>query len=131
MNSRKSSKSQLFLMEFILVVMFFALCTGICLSAFVKANNISREGHQLNEALLLAQSMAETIKAMDDVEHENIMKAVEKINLENQYFVKVEDRVNDHMLEADIYVYNKKNDEEQICSIYINKYLPREVQYAE
>ncbi|QHI71830.1 hypothetical protein [Aminipila terrae] len=127
MSNRNSS--QLFLMEFICVVMFFALCAGLCLNAFVKADNISKQGKQLNEAVLLAQSMAETIKAMDSPSHENIAAAADKLNKEdqNELTVMVRDRVLQDMLQADIYVYGSKDDVKKICSISINKYLPGEV----
>lgn len=130
MSNRSSSQSQLFLMEFICVVMFFALCGALCINAFVDADGMSKKGLQLNEALLLAQSAAETIKAMDEPGRQNISKAVGALNEQagGLYTVKVEDEVKGSMLTARVYVYGSK---EEICSISIKKYLPGEVDYAE
>ena len=126
--SRRNS-SQLFLMEFICVVLFFALCAALCLNAFVKADRISRQGSELNESLILAQSMAETIKAMDAPDHDKIAAAVDRINKEDgsKLIVKVKDQVLFDMLRADISIYEAKDSTEQICSISVHKYLPGEV----
>lgn len=133
MSNGNSSKSQIFLMEFICVVMFFALCAALCINAFVKADGISKEGHELNETLLLAQSMAETIKSMDYPSREEINIAVDKMNREckNKYMVRVKDKVQVDMLQADIYVYNTKSSEKEICTLSIKKYLPGEVRNEE
>lgn len=126
--SRNSSKSQLFLMEFICVVMFFALCAALCIHVFVQADRISKEGRQLNEALLLAQSVAETIKNMDYSDKEEINTTVNQINKEykNKYTVRVKDAVKENILQANIYVYSMK-DKKEICTLSIKKYLPGEV----
>ena len=63
MNRNAFSKSQVFLMEFILVILFFALCGAICIKAFVKADTLSRESRELNQGMLLAQSAVECVKA--------------------------------------------------------------------
>lgn len=129
MSNGNSSKSQIFLMEFICVVMFFALCAALCINAFVKADGISKEGRELNEALLLAQSMAETIKSMDYPSNSDINNAVERMNKQSskKYMVKVKDKVQEDMLQADIYVYNTKISKKEICTLSIKKYLPGEV----
>nr|WP_315023093.1 hypothetical protein [uncultured Aminipila sp.] len=133
MNNGNSSKSQIFLMEFICVVMFFALCAALCINAFVKAEGISKEGRELNEALLLAQSMAETIKSMDYPSNNDIDNAVERMNRKGskKYIVKVKDKMQADMLQADIFVYNTKSSKNEICSLSIMKYLPEEVQNEE
>lgn len=133
MSNRNSSKSQIFLMEFICVVMFFAICVALCINVFVKADSTSKEGRELNESLLLAQSMAENIKAMDNPNHDNIVIAVDKINqeIQNKYIVKVKDKVIEDILEADIYIYNMKSMKTEVCSLTMKKYLPREVQDAD
>ncbi|MHC1724015.1 MAG: hypothetical protein AB9836_12525 [Aminipila sp.] len=129
MSNGNSSKSQIFLMEFICVVMFFALCAALCINAFVKADGMSKEGRELNEALLLAQSLAETIKSMDSPSNEDISTIVDKMNREcrNKYMVKVKDKVQADMYQADIYVYDTKSSKNEICTLSIKKYLPGEV----
>lgn len=133
MRNRVSSKSQLFLMEFICVLMFFSLSAAICISAFVKADNISKKGYELNEALIIAQSTAETIKVIEYPSHNKIMMEVEKINKysNNKYFVKVKDKEFENMLQAEIFVYDARDRKREICNILIEKYLPSEVQNEE
>lgn len=133
MRNRNSSKSQMFLMEFICVVMFFVLCVALCINVFVKADSISKEGCQLNEALLLAQSTAESLKVMENLNHDKIVMIENRINSNTQgkYIVKVEDEVIGDMLKADIYVYNMEYSETDICTISMKKYSPGEVQDAD
>ncbi|WP_312426740.1 hypothetical protein [Lacrimispora sp.] len=55
--------SGIFMMEMIAVVFFFILCAGICIKTFVKADFMSREAADLNQGVLIAQSVAEVWKA--------------------------------------------------------------------
>jgi hypothetical protein len=55
--------SGVFMMEMIAVVFFFILCAGICIKTFVKADFMSREAADLNQGVLIAQSVAEVWKA--------------------------------------------------------------------
>ncbi len=55
--------SGVFMMEMIAVVFFFILCAGICIKTFVKADIMSREAADLNQGVLIAQSVAEVWKA--------------------------------------------------------------------
>ena len=55
--------SGVFMMEMIAVVFFFILCSGICIKTFVKADIMSREAADLNQGVLIAQSVAEVWKA--------------------------------------------------------------------
>lgn len=116
------SKSELFLMEFIVVILFFSLSAAICISAFVKANNISEESKKLNHAVILAQSTAEKIKASGST-GENYSGTYD-----NRYYLKVESTVEDEMLTADIAVYEKSDRKTEICRLEVKKYLPDEVQ---
>lgn len=62
MSKRKGSGSMVFLMEMMMVVFFFIICASICISVFVKADQISKRAYDLNQAVLTAQSIAETVK---------------------------------------------------------------------
>ena len=57
------NKTSLLLMEQLVMVLVFALAAAICLSAFVKADQISRETVRRDEAVLLAQNAAQVLKA--------------------------------------------------------------------
>ncbi|MFV0517880.1 MAG: hypothetical protein ACK5MV_10845 [Aminipila sp.] len=135
MSRSNSSKSQLFLMEFICVVMFFALSAALCVSAFVKADTVSKNGRNLNEALFLAQTVAETIKAMDNPNEETIGQAVKTIQKEkdNDLVLKVENNWEPDMLISKVYVYESVADldKKEICDITIKKYLPNGETYGE
>ena len=57
------NKTSLLLMEQLVMVLVFALAAALCLSAFVKADQISRETVRRDEAVLLAQNAAQVLKA--------------------------------------------------------------------
>lgn len=63
MNRKSGSGSGPFLMEMLVVVGFFIICASICVLVFVKADNISRDARDMNQAVLKAQSLAEEMKA--------------------------------------------------------------------
>ena len=124
MNQRNQSKSQLFMMEFLVVLLLFAVCAAICISAFVRADHISRDSVQLNRALTLAQSVAEEIKATGMVNGE------EPGDLYNDdFYVRIDRVVEDQMLIADISVSRKDDSNNKICQIQVKKYLPEEGRY--
>lgn len=50
------------MMEMIAVVFFFILCAAICIKTFVKADFMSRGAADLNQGVLIAQSVAEVWK---------------------------------------------------------------------
>lgn len=57
------NKTSLLLMEQLIMVLVFALAAALCLTAFVKADQISRETVRRDEAVLLAQNAAQVLKA--------------------------------------------------------------------
>ena len=100
-NSSSRSKSQLFLLEFTIVVLFFAICATICVSAFVKADRMSEINAEKSQALILLQSAAEIIKAAD---YESVSlgekQSAEIINMAGvelqEYFSAVEVKSEEH-----------------------------------
>lgn len=115
------AKSEIFLMEFIIVVLFFALCSAVCISAFAKAENISRQSRDMNEALILAQSAAEALKAGEYQELENLKMQVEE---EGRYSIEVLQSLQGDMMIGDIAVYEKDGKSDAICQIQVKKYTP-------
>ncbi len=65
MKNKRDSGTAMFLMEMIAVVCFFILCAGVCILAFVKADQISCLAKDTNYASLAAESVAEIWKAQD------------------------------------------------------------------
>ncbi len=63
MNSKKRSGSGIFLMEMIMVCGFFLLCAAVCIQVFLRADSMSRLAREKNQAILAAESLADTWKA--------------------------------------------------------------------
>ena len=57
------NKASLALMEQLMILLVFALCAALCLQAFVGADRIARENEARDEAAILAQNTAESLKA--------------------------------------------------------------------
>ena len=55
----RKSKSSLFLMELIIVILFFSLTSAVCLQVFVKANDYSKQTVALNQASLWCTNVGE------------------------------------------------------------------------
>lgn len=62
---RKASKTKLFLLEFIIIILFFSLAATVCVRIFVNAKMASAQSSRLTGAVLKAQEAAETFKAVD------------------------------------------------------------------
>ncbi len=56
------SRAPLVLMELVVMVLVFALASALCLHAFVLSRRLSDRSLLADEALLLAQNAAETLK---------------------------------------------------------------------
>ena len=72
-----------FLMELIIVILFFAASTTVCASFIVQAKNKQVQVTNLQNALIEAQSMIETMQAYPQADLEQLLE-VEKID-ENHY----------------------------------------------
>ena len=59
------SKSSLFLMEFIITLMLFAVCAAVCMRLFAASNSLSRRTTELNKAVAVAQGFAEVMRGCD------------------------------------------------------------------
>ena len=57
------SKAPLVLMEQMVMLLVFALAAALCLQAFVKSDRLSARDEARDQAVVLAQSAAETIRA--------------------------------------------------------------------
>ncbi|MEG2199988.1 MAG: hypothetical protein RRY25_06885 [Anaerovorax sp.] len=58
-------KSQIILLEFIIVVLFFSICAAICVSAFVKADYLSASDREKNRTLIVMESAAACVKSVE------------------------------------------------------------------
>lgn len=62
----QKSKSALFLMELIIVILFFALTSAVCMQVFVKAHLIAEDTNSMNQAILAANNAAESFFEYSD-----------------------------------------------------------------
>jgi hypothetical protein len=72
----RKQHSGVFLMEMTAVVFFFILCSAFCIKTFVKADWLSQKATDLNQGVLIAQSIAEVWKAEGSEGLEKQFKAV-------------------------------------------------------
>lgn len=128
-----SSKSKLFLMEFICVVLMFAVSAAACVSAFAKADYISRQGSTLSEATLIAATVAEKIKSAKGEGLDRTVKDIEaetNSTYKDKYEVQIRTEKSGDMFTGDIKVFNAKHEEivydrDFVCRIEVKRYLPR------
>ena len=69
MKTYNTHKSSLFLIELIIAIAFFSLASAVCLRLFVKSHLLSRETTELNTAVNLATSVAESFRYASGDEH--------------------------------------------------------------
>ena len=62
----KHNRQNTLLMEILIVVLFFALCSTVILNVFVGAHNQSARAGAQADALIAAQSLADRLYAADD-----------------------------------------------------------------
>lgn len=74
---RTHSKTPLFLMELILMLLFFSISAVICLQIFAGAKNISEESKRLDYAVIQAQTAAEYWKAS----HGDLQETAERMGV--------------------------------------------------
>lgn len=59
----EKSKSRLFLIEMIVIILFFSIAAAVCINMFTQAKIVSGKSTELTMALLSAQQAAETFKS--------------------------------------------------------------------
>lgn len=62
MSIHKTSKSGLFLLELMIIILFFAITSAVCVQLFVTAHLTDQHSSDLNRAVLEVQSAAECFK---------------------------------------------------------------------
>lgn len=76
---RRSSKSISFLMEFIIVILFFAISSSVCVSLYANAQTISERSNHTKTALLIAQNyIAAPIDTRTEIHYDENGNIVEK-----------------------------------------------------
>jgi hypothetical protein len=62
---KRLQKSRLFFLELMVCILFFCVCSAICLGVFARAHQMSAQSAAMTHALLRAESAAEAYKAAD------------------------------------------------------------------
>ncbi|MGP1570224.1 MAG: hypothetical protein ACTTH0_04815 [Eubacteriales bacterium] len=123
---RGASKSKLFLMEFIFVVLMFAVCATICVTVFAKSDQFSRLASATNEGTLIAATAIEQVKSIESKDENRIKTEVEKIEKEinekyvNKYNIKIEYKISDGILIGSCKVKNSVLGD--VCELPLAKY---------
>jgi Tfp pilus assembly protein PilV len=58
-----TSKSGVFLLELILVILFFSIASTVCIEMFVKSYTMNSESTQLNTGIQISETLAESFKS--------------------------------------------------------------------
>lgn len=93
MNNKNISRSNLFLIELIIIIVFFIFASSIILRVFVKANELSVNTVALDGAVITTQSNAEFYKTMSYSQLSNTTsiyyydKNWQKTTFENAYYL--------------------------------------------
>lgn len=62
---KTKSRTSLVLMELIITILFFSICSAVCIQLFVKAHITSTQAFELNNAVAKAQGFAEVMRGTD------------------------------------------------------------------
>ena len=111
MSRNRGSGSGPFLMEMVIAAGFFMLCVAVCLSAFVKADRISKNARDINHAVLAAESLTEENfgTSLPDGSFSTVLKNWKTENAEiNSRYQLIESS-------ADVHTYQVVWDEEWNC----------------
>ena len=68
MKYRRARSGALFLMEIILAVLFFSIAASVCVSILANARLLSRDAQNLNTAVAVCSTAAETVDSAENFE---------------------------------------------------------------
>lgn len=128
----KHSKSGLFLMEFIIVLLFFSLASTICIRLFVKSSTLSNDTVDLTYAVTQAQNLAEGFLASngDPAQMEALFPGMQatKDNVlqltEDSYTSTITFSTGENgLMQGDIAVY-LTGSSDSIYSLQVQRYVP-------
>lgn len=117
----QKSKSALFLMELIIIIMFFALTSAVCMQVFVKAHEISRISEAGNNAMLWSTNARECFYAYDGDEI-LIEKALSDSFYSNDYSYEL-DFFEEDGFSCMTFSFYKKNDNSLIYSYTFRQHI--------
>lgn len=137
---KEHNKTRAFLMEFIIVILFFSVAAVITLQLFANANSKSEANKDMINAVILAQSVAENIRAEVSVYNKEgiytkyLDSDLNYVEEEGYYEEKVivslvEEKSSDigGLYEYEIIISSIRDDKE-IFTLTMSKYVSKEVQ---
>jgi len=62
---KNKSRTSLVLMELIITILFFSVCSAVCVQLFVQSHLIDKSTRELNNAMSKAQGFAEVMRGTD------------------------------------------------------------------
>lgn len=83
---KTKSRTSLVLMELIITILFFSLCSAVCVQLFVAAHIKSVEAKELNCAVSKAQGFAEVMRGTDGTYMSIISEYPEAVGDDETYF---------------------------------------------
>lgn len=148
---RKSppKRSNLFLLELILAIFFFALASAVCIRLFVQARTLTLESHKQNQALTCAKNLSALFESREgslaDIAENFPQSHLEDSRLEiyynedwelcpkneNAYLLTLtlsDSSYEGHLPEGEIQV---SEDRELLCTLAVSCYIPIEVETGE
>lgn len=132
--SRKASGRSLFIMEIVILFVFFVISMVICVSLFVSASSKNQQANDLNSAAVKAVTVADTIKACgkDIAQAKELLNADAGFNIyydskwntggKKVYKAAVTYQIENGMLKAQIQ-FLRASENEPIYSLNIKEFL--------
>lgn len=126
---RTHNRSSLFLMEIMVAILFFALCSAVCVQIFARAHTLNNDSTNLLEASNLAHNIAEVYMNGSlkehypyDKNHNLYYDAKWQPSKSHQHF-KVHLKLSENQLKIGIF----DADENNIYTLNVKKYNQKEV----
>ncbi len=105
---RGGGKLNLFLLEMIIVLLFFSIASAVILKAFIAADRVSAENIRLERMAFCAQSMAESFSVTADLaETAEDIFGIDPESFENATYIEIplnEDCTRPYMEDAEIFL---------------------------
>lgn len=113
MKKKEVSKSSLFLLELMISMIFFALAAAGCVQIFAKAHLFSEQAEQLDMAVSIAQSVADTCHEPGTEQRYYDASGAECEPESAAYQVQIENAEKDGMMHLKITVMQKGQEESE------------------
>ena len=107
----KSSKAKLFLIELIIIILFFSLAAAVCMQIFAGAHTLSQKSEDLTEGIMIAQQVSEEFHSGMHRESEVVAYFDEDwqpIAMQSENYVSISVSKNEGINQANICVYSER-----------------------